>query len=924
MNKAHAMINWENRPSINTPIAARLLNKLDSAVDVIDDRVVEMDANKATKVEVASLVADVSYNEATGIFTITKKNGSVLTIDTKLEKLAINFKYDATTQQLIITLDDGSKQYIDLSALITQYEFMNTDTVTFVIGSDGKVSAALKQGSVSEEYLEPNYLAKVKVEVAKAQSSADAATLSETNAESSAKAAALSEKNAKASEDTAHTNAESAKAFAEQAESAKNDAESARNMAQTASGEAQNNATASAKSASDAEKSASSALDSKQSAESSKQSALQYATDANTSALKAQGYAIGNTDSAKYYYEQSKAISEGFAGALRPMGTITFAQLPSLASASAGDMYNISDEFVTTNAFKEGAGATQAAGTNVYKTTDGYWDCLAGTPVTGIKGSKETVFRRGNVNLTSADIGAVAEDGDASNTTVAFTDATVRENINTGEKLSVVFGKIKKWFADLKGHAFKDTVNNLTTTATGSALDATQGKTLSDKINNIQTDLALQSTDNLIPYPHKDSTMTSNGITWTDNSDGTITANGTATADSIFLLQNFSVPIGTYTVSGSPNITNCKIQLSGSNDWSMQSIEGSKKTITYSADKAYTYCRCIILKGTTVKDAVFKPQLERGNVAHAYTPYRNNKTAYAICATGRATAAKVAELADFVLTVGTTIAVKFTDTAGTANPTSGNLTLNVNGTGAKAMGYFRSGAKASLIYVHGANFCNNAVHIFTYDGTYWLCMDWNADNNTTYSNMTGATASAAGKAGLVPAPSAGKQGQFLRGDGTWATPVAVQNNLTSTSTTDALSAAQGKVLNNAIVKNANDISTLNSNLSQIGDVIIVPVTDHTLSLGWNSGLDGGSVVIPVGTYLVTTHFRTSTTAQGVLICSSSITERITGGVKTTDYWDMSNTVIAVLGQSTEVKYKFYNTCEDGVKVSVGLELLRIR
>lgn len=42
--------------------------------------------------------------------------------------------------------------------------------------------------------------------------------------------------------------------------------------------------------------------------------------------------------------------------------------------------------------------------------------------------------------------------------------------------------------------------------------------------------------------------------------------------------------------------------------------------------------------------------------------------------------------------------------------------------------------------------------------------------DTTYSNMTAATASAAGKAGLVPAPGAGKQGQFLRGDGTWQTP----------------------------------------------------------------------------------------------------------------------------------------------------------
>lgn len=42
--------------------------------------------------------------------------------------------------------------------------------------------------------------------------------------------------------------------------------------------------------------------------------------------------------------------------------------------------------------------------------------------------------------------------------------------------------------------------------------------------------------------------------------------------------------------------------------------------------------------------------------------------------------------------------------------------------------------------------------------------------DTTYSDMKGATGSAAGTHGLVPAPAAGKQGQFLRGDGTWATP----------------------------------------------------------------------------------------------------------------------------------------------------------
>lgn len=57
------------------------------------------------------------------------------------------------------------------------------------------------------------------------------------------------------------------------------------------------------------------------------------------------------------------------------------------------------------------------------------------------------------------------------------------------------------------------------------------------------------------------------------------------------------------------------------------------------------------------------------------------------------------------------------------------------------------------------------------------------DTDTTYKVMTGATASAAGQAGLVPAPAAGKQGQYLRADGQWMTP---PNQTYSKATADAL------------------------------------------------------------------------------------------------------------------------------------------
>ena len=51
--------------------------------------------------------------------------------------------------------------------------------------------------------------------------------------------------------------------------------------------------------------------------------------------------------------------------------------------------------------------------------------------------------------------------GDGSDVTAAFTAATTRVNIATGEKLSVIFGKLAKWFADLKTVAFTGSYNDL-------------------------------------------------------------------------------------------------------------------------------------------------------------------------------------------------------------------------------------------------------------------------------------------------------------------------------------------------------------------------------------------------------------------------------------------------------------------------------
>lgn len=186
MQKIYSRINWENFPSEKTAVNESNLNKMDLAIDNLDDRVVAMDASKVDLTKANELVKEILWDESNGTLTIVKMNGSQAMIDTKLEKLVVNFAYDSQKQQLIITLDDGTMQNVDLSSLITEYEFLDSDTIAFAIGSDGKVSAIVKEGSIQEKHLRPDYLADIKVESAKAVASAKSAGESETKATKSA------------------------------------------------------------------------------------------------------------------------------------------------------------------------------------------------------------------------------------------------------------------------------------------------------------------------------------------------------------------------------------------------------------------------------------------------------------------------------------------------------------------------------------------------------------------------------------------------------------------------------------------------------------------------------------------------------------------------------------------------------------------
>lgn len=176
-------------------------------------------------------------------------------------------------------------------------------------------------------------------------------------------------------------------------------------------------------------------------------------------------------DNANAYAKEAKAAASSITGALKPKGTIRFAELPALSIIAAGDMYNISDEFISTDSFKDGGDITYPAGTNVYKTEDGMWDCLAG--------------QLGDY-LMKDDIDTAVEESMPD-----YTASTQLTELVAGEKMSTALGKLKTAVKNvislvkLLGTTDISKIGDGTVTGAVSSLNSNLTNICNDKINNI-------------------------------------------------------------------------------------------------------------------------------------------------------------------------------------------------------------------------------------------------------------------------------------------------------------------------------------------------------------------------------------------------------------------------------------------------------
>lgn len=89
--------------------------------------------------------------------------------------------------------------------------------------------------------------------------------------------------------------------------------------------------------------------------------------------------------------------------------------------------------------------------------------------------------------ITEHDLGPVR--GDINDSVATFTVASTRDNIASGDTGKTIFGKIAKWFADLKTAAFCTVVNNFTTTTANTVADGRALKTLKDQYDELNRNI---------------------------------------------------------------------------------------------------------------------------------------------------------------------------------------------------------------------------------------------------------------------------------------------------------------------------------------------------------------------------------------------------------------------------------------------------
>lgn len=482
-------------------------------------------------------MADKAISDLTQALQITGEDLFVLQQNGEAKKLkgsqVVQYAKDAVAAEV-----QGVKEYADNAKASADAAAASAEKAAGAAqGIDDKVAAAdaSAKAAASSASAAAASAAGVDEKVQAAQTAADNAAKSET----AAKGAQTGAANAQKAAESAQTGAQTAKTAAESAQEA---AESAKNAAADSSTSAGQKATQAAQSAEDAASAKSAAETAKTDAQAARDAIVNMIVEAVT--LETGEPATVSKFLVDNVYKLVFGLPRGGTGAIGPQGApgngISGIALKSGTHApGTSDVYTITLTDGTTFDFEVYNGANgQGAGdmlasvydprgkrTDIYKYVDDEIGKIPTPDVSAqIKAHNESETAHPDIRakiptktsqLTNdsgyltqhQDIsGKLDKTGDGSNVTAAFTAASTRANIATGEKLSVLLGKIAKWLGDLKALAFKDKVAKTdladdVQTSLGKADSALQSVSKSDVgLGNVANERQYSSA-NPPPYP---------------------------------------------------------------------------------------------------------------------------------------------------------------------------------------------------------------------------------------------------------------------------------------------------------------------------------------------------------------------------------------------------------------------------------------
>lgn len=167
--KRYNRIHWQNRPSTSTALNAENLNHMDAFLNEIDNALISFDAQKLDVETANGMIRTISIDVNAGIITAVQLDGTSFAWDFNTEKIPVSFSL-SQGGILTMTTEDGTRFTANISDLIKEYVFDDSETVGFSrrfesSEDNGKgtyhVTAVIKSGSINAEHLDPDYRADI-------------------------------------------------------------------------------------------------------------------------------------------------------------------------------------------------------------------------------------------------------------------------------------------------------------------------------------------------------------------------------------------------------------------------------------------------------------------------------------------------------------------------------------------------------------------------------------------------------------------------------------------------------------------------------------------------------------------------------------------------------------------------------------------